>query len=138
MGTLYLRGSVWWCGFTDVDGERVLMSTGERSKPAARLFLKEVEVEVRRGARQATSMPTLKSFASEWLLYWLVREVAQSNPEGSIPHTRAARLLPVLQRHAQITGALVLKEAEQELDDDGYTPEMKKAILEPLKKEWEI
>lgn len=67
MGTLYLRGSIWWVGFTDADGQRVLMSTGERSKPAARLFLKTLEAEVRRGVRQARSTPTLADYADAWL-----------------------------------------------------------------------
>lgn len=74
MGTVYLRGSIWWVGFRDQVGNWHYISAETSEKEKAHARLAELEAKVRAGMRLAETGPLT---VGAWGAIWQERRLEQ-------------------------------------------------------------
>lgn len=66
MGTVYLRGNVWWIGYRDAAGKWQYDSAGTSDKREAERRLKAIEAAIERGSVIASKPKTVAAFGTAW------------------------------------------------------------------------
>jgi integrase len=77
MGTVYLRGSIWWLGFVGTDGRWHYKSAKTDDERQARATLAAIEEELRKGNRLAALGPLS---VAEWGEKWQALRLARVPP----------------------------------------------------------